>query len=86
MCSPRLQLRKFSELINLVNVTYFLLIKNTLHFAIFSPDPFTLCSDIINKEVISFLETDNCSKMLRYRCSGKYFFNCNCFIIKVYMT
>ncbi|OWK16302.1 hypothetical protein Celaphus_00004210 [Cervus elaphus hippelaphus] len=33
-------------------------------------DPFTLCSDIINKEVISFLETDNCSKMLRYRCSG----------------
>ena len=77
---------KFSELINLVNVTYFLLIKNTLHFAFFSPDPFTLCSDIINKEVISFLETDSCSKMLRYRCSGKYFFNCNCFIIKVYMT
>ncbi|KAG5200515.1 hypothetical protein JEQ12_005049 [Ovis aries] len=33
-------------------------------------DPFTLCSDIINKEVISFLETDSCSKMLRYRCSG----------------
>ncbi|XP_044787948.1 telomere repeats-binding bouquet formation protein 1 isoform X7 [Bubalus kerabau] len=32
-------------------------------------DPFTLCSDIINKEVISFLETDSCSKMLRYRCS-----------------
>uniref|UniRef100_A0A8D1XQY5 Telomere repeats-binding bouquet formation protein 1 n=1 Tax=Sus scrofa TaxID=9823 RepID=A0A8D1XQY5_PIG len=33
-------------------------------------DPFMLCSDIINKEVISFLETDNCSKKLKYRCSG----------------
>ncbi|XP_032342350.1 telomere repeats-binding bouquet formation protein 1 isoform X2 [Camelus ferus] len=33
-------------------------------------DPFTLCSDIINKEVINFLATDNCSKMLKYRCSG----------------
>ncbi|XP_004371576.1 telomere repeats-binding bouquet formation protein 1 [Trichechus manatus latirostris] len=33
-------------------------------------DPFTLCSDIINKEVISFLATDNCSKILKYRCSG----------------
>ncbi|XP_037671524.1 telomere repeats-binding bouquet formation protein 1 [Choloepus didactylus] len=33
-------------------------------------DPFTLCSDIINKEVISFLATDNCSKMLKYRCAG----------------
>ncbi|XP_012515915.1 PREDICTED: telomere repeats-binding bouquet formation protein 1 [Propithecus coquereli] len=35
-------------------------------------DPFTLCSDIINKEVISFLatDTDNSSKMLKYRCSG----------------
>ncbi|XP_073736097.1 telomere repeats-binding bouquet formation protein 1 isoform X2 [Callorhinus ursinus] len=33
-------------------------------------DPFTLCSDIINKEVISFLATDNHSKMLKYRCSG----------------
>ncbi|XP_032342351.1 telomere repeats-binding bouquet formation protein 1 isoform X3 [Camelus ferus] len=32
-------------------------------------DPFTLCSDIINKEVINFLATDNCSKMLKYRCS-----------------
>ncbi|XP_006155628.1 telomere repeats-binding bouquet formation protein 1 [Tupaia chinensis] len=32
-------------------------------------DPFTLCSDIINKEAISFLATDNCSKM-KYRCSG----------------
>ncbi|KAG8521733.1 Telomere repeats-binding bouquet formation protein 1 [Galemys pyrenaicus] len=33
-------------------------------------DPFTLCSDIINKEVISFLAADNCSKLLKYRCSG----------------
>ncbi|XP_014710084.1 telomere repeats-binding bouquet formation protein 1 isoform X2 [Equus asinus] len=33
-------------------------------------DPFTLCSDIINKEVISFLATNSCSKMLKYRCSG----------------
>ncbi|XP_058135874.1 telomere repeats-binding bouquet formation protein 1 [Dasypus novemcinctus] len=33
-------------------------------------DPFTLCSDIINKEVISFLATDNCSKMLKNRCAG----------------
>ncbi|XP_072823605.1 telomere repeats-binding bouquet formation protein 1 isoform X3 [Vicugna pacos] len=33
-------------------------------------DPFTLCSDIINKEVINFLATDSCSKMLKYRCSG----------------
>ncbi|XP_053459439.1 telomere repeats-binding bouquet formation protein 1 isoform X1 [Nycticebus coucang] len=33
-------------------------------------DPFTLCSDIINKEVIGFLATDKCSKMLKYRCSG----------------
>nr|XP_051702832.1 telomere repeats-binding bouquet formation protein 1 isoform X2 [Oryctolagus cuniculus] len=33
-------------------------------------DPFTLCSDIINKEVISFLETDSSSKTLKYRCSG----------------
>ncbi|XP_032710188.1 telomere repeats-binding bouquet formation protein 1 isoform X7 [Lontra canadensis] len=33
-------------------------------------DPFTLCSDIINKEVISFLASDNHSKMLKYRCSG----------------
>ncbi|XP_054552861.1 telomere repeats-binding bouquet formation protein 1 isoform X2 [Talpa occidentalis] len=33
-------------------------------------DPFTLCSDIINKEVISFLATDSCSKLLKYRCSG----------------
>ncbi|XP_042825947.1 telomere repeats-binding bouquet formation protein 1 isoform X5 [Panthera tigris] len=32
-------------------------------------DPFTLCSDIINKEVISFLATDSHSKMLKYRCS-----------------
>ncbi|XP_057567030.1 telomere repeats-binding bouquet formation protein 1 isoform X2 [Hippopotamus amphibius kiboko] len=32
-------------------------------------DPFTLCSDIINKEVISFLTTDNCSKVLKYGCS-----------------
>uniref|UniRef100_A0A8D0UCH6 Telomere repeats-binding bouquet formation protein 1 n=1 Tax=Sus scrofa TaxID=9823 RepID=A0A8D0UCH6_PIG len=41
-----------------------------LVFCNFSPDPFMLCSDIINKEVISFLETDNCSKKLKYRCSG----------------
>uniref|UniRef100_A0A2K6BAT7 Telomere repeats-binding bouquet formation protein 1 n=1 Tax=Macaca nemestrina TaxID=9545 RepID=A0A2K6BAT7_MACNE len=34
-------------------------------------DPFTLCSDIINKEVVSFLATPSCSKMLTYRCSGK---------------
>ncbi|XP_032182505.1 telomere repeats-binding bouquet formation protein 1 isoform X7 [Mustela erminea] len=33
-------------------------------------DPFTLCSDIINKEVISFLASNNHSKMLKYRCSG----------------
>ncbi|XP_009194869.1 telomere repeats-binding bouquet formation protein 1 isoform X3 [Papio anubis] len=33
-------------------------------------DPFTLCSDIINKEVVSFLATPSCSKMLTYRCSG----------------
>ncbi|GAB5582345.1 telomere repeats-binding bouquet formation protein 1 isoform X1 [Prionailurus iriomotensis] len=33
-------------------------------------DPFTLCSDIINKEVITFLATDSHSKMLKYRCSG----------------
>ncbi|KAM7058740.1 telomere repeats-binding bouquet formation protein 1 isoform 2-T3 [Molossus nigricans] len=33
-------------------------------------DPFTLCSDIINKEVINFLSADNCSKMFKYRCSG----------------
>uniref|UniRef100_A0A8D2E405 Telomere repeat binding bouquet formation protein 1 n=1 Tax=Sciurus vulgaris TaxID=55149 RepID=A0A8D2E405_SCIVU len=33
-------------------------------------DPFILCSDIINKEVVSFQATDNCSKMLKYRCSG----------------
>ncbi|KAI5762751.1 TERB1 [Gulo gulo luscus] len=33
-------------------------------------DPFTLCSDIISKEVISFLASDNHSKMLKYRCSG----------------
>nr|XP_003471985.1 telomere repeats-binding bouquet formation protein 1 [Cavia porcellus] len=33
-------------------------------------DPFTLCSDIINKEVVSFQSTNNCSKMLNYRCSG----------------
>ncbi|XP_008572349.1 PREDICTED: telomere repeats-binding bouquet formation protein 1 isoform X2 [Galeopterus variegatus] len=33
-------------------------------------DPFTLCSDIINKEVVSVLATDSCSKMLKYRCSG----------------
>ncbi|XP_070940801.1 telomere repeats-binding bouquet formation protein 1 isoform X6 [Macaca nemestrina] len=32
-------------------------------------DPFTLCSDIINKEVVSFLATPSCSKMLTYRCS-----------------
>ncbi|XP_060041385.1 telomere repeats-binding bouquet formation protein 1 isoform X2 [Erinaceus europaeus] len=32
-------------------------------------DPFTLCSDIINKEVITFIATDN-SKLLKYRCSG----------------
>nr|KAF6408211.1 telomere repeat binding bouquet formation protein 1 [Molossus molossus] len=32
-------------------------------------DPFTLCSDIINKEVINFLSADNCSKMFKYRCS-----------------
>uniref|UniRef100_A0A8D1BV09 Telomere repeats-binding bouquet formation protein 1 n=1 Tax=Sus scrofa TaxID=9823 RepID=A0A8D1BV09_PIG len=36
----------------------------------YSAYPFMLCSDIINKEVISFLETDNCSKKLKYRCSG----------------
>ncbi|KAI2579005.1 telomere repeat binding bouquet formation protein 1 [Homo sapiens] len=33
-------------------------------------DPFTLCSDIINKEVVSFLATPSCSEMLTYRCSG----------------
>ncbi|XP_032983917.1 telomere repeats-binding bouquet formation protein 1 [Rhinolophus ferrumequinum] len=33
-------------------------------------DPFTLCSDIINKEVINFLSADNYSKMFKYRCSG----------------
>ncbi|XP_006878968.1 PREDICTED: coiled-coil domain-containing protein 79 [Elephantulus edwardii] len=33
-------------------------------------DPFTLCSEIINKEVNSFLATDSHSKMLRDRCSG----------------
>ncbi|XP_013371568.1 PREDICTED: telomere repeats-binding bouquet formation protein 1 isoform X1 [Chinchilla lanigera] len=33
-------------------------------------DPFTLCSDIINKEVVNFQSTNNCSKMLNYRCSG----------------
>ncbi|KAM4833441.1 telomere repeats-binding bouquet formation protein 1 isoform 2-T5 [Thomomys bottae] len=33
-------------------------------------DPFTLCSDIINKEVVSFQAADNCTKILKYRCSG----------------
>ncbi|XP_040838513.1 telomere repeats-binding bouquet formation protein 1-like [Ochotona curzoniae] len=33
-------------------------------------DPFTLCSDIINKEVTSFLATDSSCKTLKYRCSG----------------
>ncbi|CAK7318909.1 Telomere repeats-binding bouquet formation protein 1 [Vulpes lagopus] len=33
-------------------------------------DPFTLCSDIIDEEAISFLATDNHPKMLKYRCSG----------------
>ncbi|XP_023565105.1 telomere repeats-binding bouquet formation protein 1 [Octodon degus] len=33
-------------------------------------DPFTLCLDIINKEVVNFQSTNNCSKMLNYRCSG----------------
>ncbi|KAM5262844.1 telomere repeats-binding bouquet formation protein 1 [Ctenodactylus gundi] len=33
-------------------------------------DPFTLCSDIINKEAVSFQSTDCCSKTLEYRCSG----------------
>ncbi|XP_055001590.1 telomere repeats-binding bouquet formation protein 1 [Sorex araneus] len=33
-------------------------------------DPFTLCSDIINKEVANFLAIDNNSKLLKYRCSG----------------
>ncbi|XP_036202538.1 telomere repeats-binding bouquet formation protein 1 isoform X1 [Myotis myotis] len=33
-------------------------------------DPFTLCSDIINKEVINFLSADNCPKIFKYRCSG----------------
>ncbi|XP_005078740.1 telomere repeats-binding bouquet formation protein 1 isoform X2 [Mesocricetus auratus] len=33
------------------------------------PDPFTLCLDIIDNEV-GFQATDNCSKMLKYRCSG----------------
>ncbi|XP_003499732.1 telomere repeats-binding bouquet formation protein 1 isoform X1 [Cricetulus griseus] len=32
-------------------------------------DPFTLCLDIIDKEV-GFQASDNCSKMLKYRCSG----------------
>ncbi|XP_008770474.1 telomere repeats-binding bouquet formation protein 1 isoform X2 [Rattus norvegicus] len=32
-------------------------------------DPFTLCLDIIDKEV-GFQETDNCSRMLKYRCPG----------------
>ncbi|XP_054435055.1 telomere repeats-binding bouquet formation protein 1 [Pteronotus mesoamericanus] len=33
-------------------------------------DPFMLCSDIINKEVINSLSADNCSKISKYRCSG----------------
>ncbi|XP_012868106.1 PREDICTED: telomere repeats-binding bouquet formation protein 1 [Dipodomys ordii] len=33
-------------------------------------DPFTLCSDIINKEVLSFQAADSCTKILKYRCSG----------------
>ncbi|XP_004584205.2 telomere repeats-binding bouquet formation protein 1 [Ochotona princeps] len=33
-------------------------------------DPFTLCSDIINKEVTSFLATNSSCKTLKYRCSG----------------
>lgn len=37
-----------------------------LHFL---SDPFTLCLDIIDKEV-GFQATD---KMLNYRCSGEYF-------------
>ncbi|KAL6063777.1 hypothetical protein STEG23_011767 [Scotinomys teguina] len=32
-------------------------------------DPFTLCLDIIDKEV-GFQATDSCFKMLNYRCSG----------------
>ncbi|CAK6436662.1 unnamed protein product [Pipistrellus nathusii] len=33
-------------------------------------DPFTLCSDIINKEVVNFLSADNCPQIFKYRCSG----------------
>ncbi|XP_021112589.1 telomere repeats-binding bouquet formation protein 1 isoform X2 [Heterocephalus glaber] len=44
--------------------------KQQLPETVFSPDPFTLCLDIINKEIVSFQATDNCSKMLNYRCSG----------------
>ncbi|XP_021112593.1 telomere repeats-binding bouquet formation protein 1 isoform X5 [Heterocephalus glaber] len=43
--------------------------KQQLPETVFSPDPFTLCLDIINKEIVSFQATDNCSKMLNYRCS-----------------
>ncbi|OBS72632.1 hypothetical protein A6R68_12805, partial [Neotoma lepida] len=34
----------------------------------YKSNPFTLCSDIIDKEV-GFQATDNCFKMLNYRCS-----------------
>ncbi|XP_045047898.1 telomere repeats-binding bouquet formation protein 1 isoform X3 [Desmodus rotundus] len=33
-------------------------------------DPFTLCSDIINKEVINSLSADNSFKIPKYKCSG----------------
>ncbi|XP_013969455.1 telomere repeats-binding bouquet formation protein 1 isoform X1 [Canis lupus baileyi] len=44
--------------------------KPRLPVTVFFPDPFTLCSDIIDEEAISFLATDNHPKMLKYRCSG----------------
>ncbi|XP_037018621.2 telomere repeats-binding bouquet formation protein 1 [Artibeus jamaicensis] len=33
-------------------------------------DPFTLCSDIISKEIINSLSADNSFKISKYRCSG----------------
>lgn len=47
-----------------------LFIKQKKLFCIFS-DPFTLCLDIIDKEV-GFQATDKSSKMLKYKCSGEY--------------
>ncbi|XP_029425845.1 telomere repeats-binding bouquet formation protein 1 isoform X5 [Nannospalax galili] len=33
-------------------------------------DPFTLCLDIIDEEVVGFQATENDSRMMKYRCSG----------------